>query len=92
MDPPYPGVPPGFDAAPNHIASIRETRYKLAEYYDPDGHLQSQFEMYDLLQDPLETQNLAFEDFQRNNEQQQEYERLQAKLAVVKTTRLQPLI
>jgi arylsulfatase A-like enzyme len=87
---PYPGlIPPG---APNHIVSIREERYKLAEYYAPKRpNVQSQFEMYDRLNDPLETQNLAFEGFQRNNEQQMEYERLQAKLAVVQATRLQPL-
>jgi len=87
---PYPGlVPPG---APNHIVSIREERYKLAEYHAPDRpNVQDQFEMYDRLNDPLEIQNLAFEGFQRNNEQQMEYVRLQAKLAVVKATRLQPL-
>lgn len=87
---PYPGlIPPG---APNHIVSIREERYKLAEYYAPQRpNVQSQFEMYDRLNDPLETQNLAFEGYQRNNEQQMEYERLQAKLAVVRATRLQPL-
>jgi hypothetical protein len=87
---PYPGEDP-LPEAPNHIVSIREDRYKLAEYYDADCSVQSQFEMYDGLKDPLETQNLAFEGFQRNNEQQTEYERLQAKLAVVKATRLQPL-
>jgi arylsulfatase A-like enzyme len=89
LNPPYPGEGPL--EAPNHIVSIREERYKLAEYYKADGSVQSQFEMYDRLTDPLETQNLAAEGFQRNNEQQMEYERLQAKLAVIRATRLQPL-
>lgn len=41
--------------------------------------------------DPLETQNLAYVGFQRNNEQQMQYERLQAELQLVQATRLQPL-
>jgi arylsulfatase A-like enzyme len=95
-NPPYPGipsVPPVFSAAPNHIVSIREDRYKLAEYYDVMNvpPLPSQWEMYDLLKDPLETENLAAPGFQRNNQQQKEYERLQSELQLVKTTRLQPL-
>jgi hypothetical protein len=47
--------------------------------------------MYDRLKDPLERENLAYEGFQRNNEQQKEFERLQKKLEVVKATRLRPL-
>jgi hypothetical protein len=47
--------------------------------------------MYDRLKDPLETENLAYAGFQRNDQQQKEYERLQAKLQLVKATRLQPL-
>jgi choline-sulfatase len=91
-DPPYPGLPPFFDAAPNHVVSIREDRYKLAEYFAPDRPLvQNQWEMYDRLMDPLETQNLAAVGFVRNNEQEREFLRLQTKLAVVKATRLQPL-
>lgn len=89
--PPYPGAFPGFPAAPNRIRSIREDRYKLAEYYDPAGVLPSEWEMYDRLEDPLETENLADEGFQRNDEQQREYDRLQAKLQRVEATRLQPL-
>lgn len=89
--PPYPGEPPFFDPGPNHIVSIREDRYKLAEYYRLDGSVPSQWEMYDLLKDPLETENLAAPGFQRNNKQQKEFERLQAKLQLVQATRLQPL-
>jgi choline-sulfatase len=87
---PYPGMLPFFPA-PNHIVSIREDRYKLAEYYDVRGVLRSQWEMYDRLKDPLETENLAYEGFQRNSEQQREFERLQAKLQLVKATRLRAL-
>jgi choline-sulfatase len=89
--PPYPGEPPFFDPGPNHIVSIREDRYKLAEYYRVDGSVPSQWEMYDLLKDPLETENLASPGFQRNNKQEKEFERLQAKLQLVQATRLRPL-
>jgi arylsulfatase A-like enzyme len=79
---PYPGPL-------NHIASIREVRYKLAEYYDATKQLPSQWEMYDLQVDPLETMNLAYRT--RKPYQEDAYVRLRAKLAEVKATRLQPL-
>jgi len=47
--------------------------------------------MYDLAEDPLETTNIAFPDYPRTPEQQAQYDRLRAKLAEVKATRLQPL-
>ena len=80
---------PPYPTPPNHIVSIREERYKLAEYYDVDHVEPTQWEMYDLLTDPLEVTNLA--NVSRTPQQQREYERLQAKLAEVKATRLQPL-
>jgi choline-sulfatase len=83
-DGPY--VPP-----PNHIVSIRETRYKLAKYYDVDGKLPDQWEMYDLKHDPLEVRNLAWPGVKRTKNQQKAYQRLKAKLANVEKTRLQPL-
>jgi len=76
---------------PNHIVSIREARYKLAEYFDAEGSVESQWEMYDRLTDPFERTNLAWEGYQRTKEQQAEFVRLQAKLAVVRATRLRPL-
>jgi choline-sulfatase len=88
--PPYPGLKP-FPPAPNHIVSIRETRYKLAEYYDVNGVIPSQWEMYDLMTDPLEIRNLAFEGYHRTPDQEREYLRLRAKLRAVQATRLQPL-
>lgn len=85
------GQPQGpYPQPPNHIVSIRERRYKLAEYYDAAGQVPSQWEMYDLLEDPLETRNLAHEQCQRTRHEQREYERLQLKLQAVKVTRLQP--
>ncbi len=83
-NPPYPDPP-------NHIASIRERRYKLARYYDVDGKVPDQWEMYDLKTDPLERTNLAYKGYQRTPEQQREYKRLRRKLARVERTRLQPL-
>jgi choline-sulfatase len=79
-----------YPAPPNHIVSIREERYKLAEYYDANGGVASQWEMYDLLADPLETHNIAFPT-QRTPEQQKQFERLKLKLRAVQATRLQPL-
>ena len=83
-NPPY--LPP-----PNHIVSIRERRWKLAEYFDADGQVESQWEMYDLENDPLEWKNLAWSGYTRTDEEQLAYERLRIQLAAVKATRLQPL-
>ena len=76
---------------PNHIVSIRETRWKLAEYFDVNGAVASEWEMYDLKTDPLETTNLANPGFQRSAEQERQLQRLRRKLAAVKKRRLQPL-
>lgn len=81
-----PSLPP-----PNHIVSIREERYKLAEYYDAHGRVESEWEMYDLAADPDELDNLAYRPAMLNPEQKRAYERLRAKLDLVKATRLQPL-
>ena len=80
-----------YPKPPNHIASIREHRYKLARYYDADGNVPDQWEMYDLKTDPLERVNLAYKGHKRTNEQQRQYRRLRRKLARVERTRLQPL-
>jgi len=77
---------------PNRIVSIREARFKLAEYYDPAGQAESQWEMYDLLNDPLEVENIAWPTYVRTQAQQLELDRLRAKLAAVKATRLRPLV
>jgi len=81
-----PHIPP-----PNHIVAIREQRWKLARYYDVDGNVADEWEMYDLRDDPLETTNLADPGYTRTSKQKQQLERLQKKLAKVERTRLQPL-
>jgi arylsulfatase A-like enzyme len=86
MGQPAPSLPP-----PNHIVSIREERYKLAEYYDADGNIPSEWEMYDLACDPDELDNLANHPARLDASQKLAYDRLRAKLDLVKATRLQPL-
>ena len=80
-----------YPEPPNHIVSIRERRYKLARYYDADGNVPDQWEMYDLKTDPLERTNLAYKNHKRSPEQQRQFRRLRRKLARVEQTRLQPL-
>jgi choline-sulfatase len=81
-----PYVPP-----PNHIVSIRERRWKLAKYYDADGNVPPQWEMYDLKKDPLERKNLAYRGYRRTATEQAQFKRLRRRLAEVRKQRLQPL-
>jgi arylsulfatase A-like enzyme len=86
------GQPSGpYPTPPNHVVSIREHRYKLARYYDADGNVPDQWEMYDLKTDPIERVNLADKGHKRTPSQEREYRRLRAKLKHVEKTRLQPL-
>jgi arylsulfatase A-like enzyme len=86
------GQPSGpYPTPPNHVSSIRELRYKLARYYDADGNVPDQWEMYDLKTDPIERVNLAYPGHKRTPTQEREYKRLRAKLAQVEQTRLKPL-
>jgi choline-sulfatase len=80
-----------YPRPPNHVVSIREQRYKIARYYDADGNVPDQWEMYDLKADPIERTNLAYKHYQRTPGQEREYQRLRRKLARVERTRLQPL-
>jgi arylsulfatase A-like enzyme len=82
---------PPYVQPPQHIVSLREERWKIAEYYDPNSKVRSQFEMYDLKRDPLERKNLAHEDAKRTPLQQKQYIRLRRKLSKVKAKRLAPL-
>jgi arylsulfatase A-like enzyme len=43
---------------PNRIRAIRTSDAKYAFYFDPDGRAQTEYELYDLERDPLETENL----------------------------------
>ena len=76
---------------PQHIVSLRERRWKIAQYYDANGKVPSQWEMYDLTQDPLERHNLAHRGYKRTPAQEKQYVRLQRKLARVKAQRLRAL-
>jgi arylsulfatase A-like enzyme len=80
-----------YPKPPNHIVSLREQRWKLAKYYDVDGNVRNQWEMYDLMTDPHETTNLAHPGFKRTPGQQAQYERLKAKLARIEKMRLHKL-
>ena len=66
---------------PQHIISLRERRWKIAEYYDANGKVPSQWEMYDLKRDPLERTNLAYKGYKRTPTQERQYRRLRRKLA-----------
>jgi arylsulfatase A-like enzyme len=80
-----------YPRPPNHVVSIREQRYKLARYYDANGKVPDQWEMYDLKTDPLERVNIAYKHHKRTAEQQRQYRRLRRKLKRVEQTRLKPL-
>lgn len=79
--------------APNHIVSVRENRWKLAQYFGvgDDAGVAPQWEMYDLLCDPDERDNLARDGYTRSDEQEAAYLRLRALLDEVQRTRLAPL-
>lgn len=44
---------------PSHIRCLREAGWKVALYFDPTGEQPSQYELYDLVHDPLEVHNMA---------------------------------
>ncbi len=81
-----------YTPEPNHMASIRETRWKLARYYDPRGEKATEWEMYDLHSDPDERDNLTAPSAKRTPQQEREFKRLKAKLATVELKRLAPMV
>jgi arylsulfatase A-like enzyme len=80
-------------SAPNRIRCIREKNWKFARYFDGDGQATAEYEMYDLVNDPLEQQNLAHPQHPRYNEPAviTERSRLEQKLAAVESQKLSPL-
>jgi choline-sulfatase len=80
-----------YPKPPNHVVSVRETRWKLAKYYDVEHQKPPQWEMYDLKTDPLEKKNLAYRGYKRTPVQEKHYQRLKRKLARIEKTRLHPL-
>ncbi|GBF93364.1 hypothetical protein Rsub_06402 [Raphidocelis subcapitata] len=82
---------PVYVPPPCTIRAIIEEQYKFAEYYDANGQLDSEYEMYDLKSDPVEVNNLAWSGAVRTPEQEKEYKRLMKKLKKVTKSRLKPL-
>ena len=82
-----------LEQAPRHEPHHQHSgeAVQLAKYYDPNGAVSEQWEMYDLEKDPLETKNIAAAGFKKNKEQRKAFRKLQLKLASVEATRLQPL-
>ena len=73
------------------MTSIRETRWKLSRYYDPNFVEETEWEMYDLQRDPNERHNIAYPGFKRTPLQSRELARLKRKLAAVEAKRLAPI-
>jgi arylsulfatase A-like enzyme len=69
--------------AAGRIRCIREPRFKYARYFHAEGSFPEEFEMYDLVADPDELENLAHPGHLRYDEPKvvAERERLEAKLA-----------
>lgn len=81
-----PYIPP-----PNHIVTVRERRWKLSKYYDPDGKARTQWEMYDLKSDPLERRNLAHDPGKMSVAHRAQFRRLKARIKRIERERLNPL-
>ncbi len=81
-----------YPQPPNHVVGIREARWKIAKYFDPNTNRPNQWEMYDMRTDPNERVNLAGPGYQRTADQEAQMRRLKRKLARVQRSRLQPLL
>lgn len=83
-NPPY--VPP-----PNHVVAIREGRWKAAKYFDVNGQVPPQWEVYDLRADPLERRNLAWTGRRGSRAERRQVARLREKVDLAIAERVQPL-
>lgn len=85
-------VPDLFPDLPSRIRCIRERRYKYARYLNASAPDRVEFEMYDLLEDPDELENLAHPEHPRYREPivVAERERLAARLAARERQLVEP--
>jgi arylsulfatase A-like enzyme len=79
-------------AAAGRIRCIRETRFKYAHYFHAEGSHPTEYELYDLHEDPYELHNLAHPEHPRHNDPAvaEERDRLAAKLARVEDELARP--
>src|SRR4029077_17787189 len=79
--------------AAGRIRCIREPGWKYARYFHAEGSFPAEFEMYDLVEDPDELENLAHPDHPRYDEPEvvAERERLEAKLAAAEAKLARPV-
>ena len=78
---------------PNRIRCLREKDWKFARYFDQERNVAPEYEMYDLVNDPQELDNLAHPSHPRYNEPSVvlQRNRLNNKLAMLELEKLQPL-
>lgn len=76
---------------PNHIVAVRERRWKVAKYYDAAGIEPAQWEMYDVVKDPLERHNLAHRPASMTPAQRTAFSRLKRRIKQAEGTDLLPL-
>ncbi len=82
-----------FVDPPNRIRCIREKNWKYARYFDGEGQVDPEYEMYDLIKDPLEMENLANPSHPRYKDAEvvAQRDRLAAKLKQLEKEKLAPL-
>ena len=68
----YLTTPNPANMGPMHIWCIVSERWKYAVYFDPNYGQKEEYEMYDLMNAPLETRNLAHKKYSRGNEKQRQ--------------------
>ncbi|NOY59492.1 MAG: sulfatase-like hydrolase/transferase [Calditrichaeota bacterium] len=78
---------------PNRIRCIREKNWKYARYFDGKNEVAPEYEMYDLVNDPMEMENLANPDHPRYNDSDvaEQRNRLSEKLVQWEQEKLAPL-